>query len=80
MNALLVGYVQTPSPSDSGVGELEAVLREKDAELQRLRETMERNEIVIMQVCSHALHCGTSIKPLRACKFNGKVSAREPKD
>jgi hypothetical protein len=25
------GYVGTPSPSDSGVGELEAMLREKDA-------------------------------------------------
>lgn len=44
------GAVQTPSPSDSGVGELEAVLREREAELARLRETMERNETAIMQV------------------------------
>ena len=32
------GYVGTPSPSDSGVGELEAMLREKDAEINTLRE------------------------------------------
>jgi alkylated DNA repair dioxygenase AlkB len=44
------GFIQTPSPSDSGVGELEAVLREKDAEILHLRETMEQNEKAIIQV------------------------------
>lgn len=43
-------YITTPSPSDSGVGELEAMLRDKDAEIQHLRETMEKNENAIMQV------------------------------
>ncbi|XP_013383122.1 leucine zipper putative tumor suppressor 2 homolog [Lingula anatina] len=41
---------QTPSPSDSGVGELEVMLREKDTEISHLRETMEHNERVIFQV------------------------------
>ena len=41
----------TPSPSDSGVGEIEAVLRSKDAEIRNLRETMEKNESAILQVC-----------------------------
>ena len=44
--------IQTPSPSDSGVGELEAMLRDKDATIQHLRETMERNESAILQVCA----------------------------
>ncbi|XP_064630105.1 leucine zipper putative tumor suppressor 2 homolog isoform X2 [Lineus longissimus] len=44
------GFLQTPSPSDSGVSELEAVLREKDAEILHLRETMEQNERAIIQV------------------------------
>ena len=43
-------YMQTPSPSDSGVGELEAMLRDKDAEIKKLRETMEKNETAILQV------------------------------
>ncbi|XP_005090190.1 leucine zipper putative tumor suppressor 2 isoform X2 [Aplysia californica] len=42
--------LQTPSPSDSGVGELEAMLREKDAEINTLREVMDRNERAIFQV------------------------------
>ena len=41
---------QTPSPSDSGVGEVETMLRDKDAEITHLRETMEHNETVIFQV------------------------------
>lgn len=41
---------QTPSPSDSGVGELEAMLREKDAEILTLRQVMDRNERAIFQV------------------------------
>lgn len=44
------GLLQTPSPSDSGVGELEAMLREKDAEINTLREVMDRNERAIFQV------------------------------
>jgi len=37
--------------SSSTVSELEAAVRCKDAELRRLRETMEQNETAIMQVC-----------------------------
>ncbi|XP_063231798.1 leucine zipper putative tumor suppressor 2-like [Bacillus rossius redtenbacheri] len=40
----------TPSPSDSGLAELEAALRERDAELAYLRQTMEHNEQVIFRV------------------------------
>ena len=40
---------QTPSP-DGGVGELEAVLRTKDAEIHHLRGVMEKNETAIFQV------------------------------
>ncbi|XP_067015430.1 leucine zipper putative tumor suppressor 2 homolog isoform X2 [Anabrus simplex] len=40
----------TPSPSDSGVAELEAALRERDSEVQYLRQTMEHNEQVIFRV------------------------------
>jgi hypothetical protein len=40
----------TPSPSDSGVVELEVALRERDAELAYLRQTMEHNEQVIFRV------------------------------
>lgn len=39
----------TPSPSDSGVAELEALLKEKDSEIALLRETLEHNEAVIFQ-------------------------------
>ena len=48
----LAGYIQTPSPSDSGVCDIEAMLRDKDAEIQTLRETMANNEAVIFQVKS----------------------------
>ena len=41
---------QTPSPSDSGVAELEAQLKEKDSEINTLKETMEQNEQVIFKV------------------------------
>ncbi|XP_074600889.1 uncharacterized protein LOC141854932 [Brevipalpus obovatus] len=41
---------QTPSPNDSIVVELEAILREKDSEISYLRETLERNEQVIFKV------------------------------
>lgn len=40
----------TPSPSDSGVVELEVLLKEKDCEIALLRETLEQNEAVIFQV------------------------------
>ncbi|KAL0269509.1 UNVERIFIED_CONTAM: hypothetical protein PYX00_007213 [Menopon gallinae] len=40
----------TPSPSDSGVAELEAALRERDSELVYLRQTMEHNEQAIIRV------------------------------
>jgi len=44
------GYLQTPSSSDSGIGELEMMLREKDSEIQTLRSTIEQNETAIFQV------------------------------
>ncbi|XP_037814185.1 putative uncharacterized protein DDB_G0271606 isoform X2 [Lucilia sericata] len=34
----------TPSPSDSGISELEAALKDRDSELSYLRQTMEHNE------------------------------------
>jgi hypothetical protein len=40
----------SPSPSDSGVAELEAALRDRDSELAYLRQTMEHNEQVIFRV------------------------------
>ena len=40
----------TPSPSDSGVGELEAMLKEREAEILTLRQVMDRNERAILQV------------------------------
>lgn len=40
----------TPSPSDSGVAELEAALRERDSEVVYLRQTMEHNEQAIIRV------------------------------
>ena len=41
---------QTPSPSDSAASDLETVLKEKDSEINFLRETMEQNEQVIFKV------------------------------
>ena len=41
---------QTPSPADSAVGDLEQVLREKDGEINYLRDTLEQNEQVIFRV------------------------------
>lgn len=51
------GYVQTPSPSDSGVGELEAILKEKDAEINTLRDVMDKNERAIFQVYEEKRNC-----------------------
>lgn len=48
--ALLAEEDAPPSPSDSGVAELEAQLREKDAEIMYLRQTMARNERAIFEV------------------------------
>ncbi|GAB1602790.1 leucine zipper putative tumor suppressor 2 homolog [Argonauta hians] len=42
--------IDTPSPSDSGVGELEAMLKEKEHEIIALREVMDKNERAIFQV------------------------------
>lgn len=49
-SAALLAEESGPSPSDSGVAELEAQLREKDAEIAHLRQTLERNEQAIIQV------------------------------
>ncbi|KFB53659.1 AGAP004530-PA-like protein [Anopheles sinensis] len=38
------GLDMAPSPSDSGISELEAALRDRDSELAYLRQTMEHNE------------------------------------
>ncbi|XP_022242015.1 leucine zipper putative tumor suppressor 2 homolog [Limulus polyphemus] len=43
-------FINTPSPSDSGVAEMEAILRDKDSEINYLRETLEQNEQVIFKV------------------------------
>ena len=49
---------QTPSPSDSAVGDLETILKEKDTEINYLRETMEQNEQVIFKVHTVRIaHC-----------------------
>lgn len=40
----------TPSPSDSGISDLEAALKDRDSELSYLRQTMEHNEKVIFRV------------------------------
>ena len=48
---------QTPSPSDSAVGDLESMLREKDTEINYLRETMEQNEQVIFKVRTEMEPC-----------------------
>ena len=40
----------TPSPADSAVGDVETMLKEKDSEINFLRETMEQNEQVIFKV------------------------------
>ena len=39
----------TPSPADSAVGDVETMLKEKDSEINFLRETMEQNEQVIFK-------------------------------
>ena len=41
------GDYHTPSPSDSAVGDLESMLKEKDSEIVYLRETMGHNEQVL---------------------------------
>lgn len=43
-------FDMTPSPSDSGVSDLEAALKDRDSELSYLRQTMEHNEKVIFKV------------------------------
>ncbi|XP_054088388.1 uncharacterized protein DDB_G0283357 isoform X2 [Zeugodacus cucurbitae] len=40
----------TPSPSDSGISDLEAALKDRDSELSYLRQAMEHNEKVIFRV------------------------------
>jgi hypothetical protein len=40
----------TPSPSDSGVAELEAMIREKNSEISTLRQSMEEKDQVICKV------------------------------
>jgi len=40
----------TPSPSDSGISDLEAALKDRDSEFSYLRQTMEHDENVILKV------------------------------
>jgi len=42
--------IQTPSPADSSVSDLETVLKEKETQINFLKETMEQNEQVIFKV------------------------------
>ncbi|XP_040583980.1 uncharacterized protein [Lepeophtheirus salmonis] len=49
-NGSTIGENETPSPSDSAVGDLEHMLKEKDTEISYLKETMEQNEQVIFKV------------------------------
>lgn len=49
-NAVAGGSDLTPSPSDSGISELEAALKDRDSELSYLRQAMEQNEKVIFKV------------------------------
>lgn len=44
------GYIQIFFFSDFGVGELEVMLKEKDVEINILRDVMDKNERVIFQV------------------------------
>lgn len=50
MSQYQADLLDTPSPSDSGISELEAALRDRDSELAYLRQTMEHNEKVIFRV------------------------------
>lgn len=50
MSQFHADLMDTPSPSDSGISELEAALRDRDSELAYLRQTMEHNEKVIFRV------------------------------
>ena len=52
--------VDTPSPSDSAVGDLETMLKEKDTEINYLRETMEQNEQVIFKVRAERARAGAN--------------------
>lgn len=47
---MAAGSDLTPSPSDSGISELEAALKDRDSELSYLRQAMEQNEKVIFKV------------------------------
>lgn len=47
---------QTPSPSDSGIAELEAIIKERDSEINFLRDTLEQNEKVIFKVYEEKQH------------------------
>lgn len=49
-SAAAAGSDLTPSPSDSGISELEAALKDRDSELSYLRQAMEQNEKVIFKV------------------------------
>jgi len=77
--AVVTMTMQTPSPSDSGVGELEAVLREKEAELQRLRETMETNEIAIIQVLEEKKQSWEAAMEEKSKEWERKLRAQQQK-
>ena len=61
-------FTSTPSPSDSAVGDLENVLKEKDSEIVYLRETMEQNEQVIFKVSRSFGYQNIGI-----CEFEGMM-------
>ncbi|XP_014668540.1 PREDICTED: leucine zipper putative tumor suppressor 2 homolog [Priapulus caudatus] len=75
----LADYPQTPACSDSGVSELEVMLKDKDTELNHLRTTMEQNEQVIFRVYEekeHAWQC--ELQHLRD-EYDEKVTGAQQK-
>nr|CAD7399499.1 unnamed protein product [Timema poppensis] len=69
-----VGHLNlTPSPSDSGVAELEAALRDRDSELTYLRQTMEHNEQNNFVIVSGDEHSPNSSYVVEYCKVIFRV-------
>ena len=73
------GYVQTPSPSDSGVGELEVMIKEKDAEIQTLRDVMDTNERAIFQCYEDKKHAWSQEMQEMKASYDQKVKVLQKK-
>ena len=74
MSQYQADLLDTPSPSDSGISELEAALRDRDSELAYLRQTMEHNEKVIFRV--HQVSRGIKVSE-REGSLTGLVNCQE---